>query len=88
MLVIYYNIVIRHNNSYTKSVDITPTSKFGKNIKIIRKRKKISQGDIYCAVGLNRTQMINIETDKGNPTLATIEKIALALGALSNELLK
>jgi len=32
--------------------------------------------------------MSNIESGKGNPTLATIEKIAQALGVASDELLK
>ena len=61
--------------------------KLGKNIKRIRERKKMSQGDICRALGFDRAQMSNIEAGKGNPTLATIEKIAQALGVTSNELL-
>ena len=55
---------------------------------LIRERKRISQGDICRALGLDRAQMSNIEGGKGNPTLATIEKIAQALGGASEELLK
>ena len=66
----------------------TPTSKLGKNIKRIREQKEMSQGDICRAVGLDRAQMSNIEAGKGNPTLATIERIAQALGVTSDELLK
>ena len=66
----------------------TPTSRLGKNIKLIREHKKMSQGDICRAVGLDRAQMSNIEAGKGNPTLATIEKIARALRVTSDELLK
>ena len=66
----------------------TPISKLGKNIKRIREEKNMTQGDICRAVGLDRAQMSNIEAGKGNPTLATIEKIAQALRVLSNELLK
>lgn len=62
--------------------------KLGKNIKRIREQKKMSQGDICRALGLDRAQMSNIEAGKGNPTLATIEKIAQALEVTSNELLK
>jgi len=62
--------------------------KLGKNIKRIRERKKMSQGDICRALGFDRAQMSNIEAGKGNPTLATIEKIAQALGVTSDELLK
>ena len=66
----------------------TPISKLGKNIKRIREQKNMTQGDICRAVGLDRAQMSNIEAGKGNPTLATIEKIAQALGVTSDELLK
>ena len=62
--------------------------KLGKNIKSIREQKKMSQGDICRALGFDRAQMSNIESGKGNPTLATIEKIAQALGIASDELLK
>ncbi len=47
----------------------------------------MSQGDIRRAVELDRAQM-SIKAGKGNPTLATIEKIAQALGITSDELLK
>ena len=48
----------------------------------------MSQGDICRALSFDRAQMSNIESGKGNPTLATIEKIAQALGVASDELLK
>ncbi|MEI6588268.1 MAG: helix-turn-helix transcriptional regulator [Candidatus Moraniibacteriota bacterium] len=66
----------------------TSSIKLGKNIKRIRERKKMSQGDICRALGFDRAQMSNIEAGKGNPTLSTIEKIAQALGVSSGELLK
>lgn len=66
----------------------TSSIKLGKNIKHIRERKKMSQEDICRALGFDRAQMSNIESRKGNPTLATIEKIAQALGVASDELLK
>ena len=66
----------------------TPTSKLGKNIKRIREQKNMTQGDICRAVGLDRAQMSNIEAGKGNPTLATIEKIAQALDVAIEDLIK
>lgn len=66
----------------------TPTKRLGKNIKRIRERKNMSQGDICRATGLDRAQVSNIESGNGNPTLATIERLAGALGVASNELLK
>ncbi len=66
----------------------TPTYKLGKNIKRIREQNKMSQDDICRAVGFDRAQMSNLEAGKSNPTLATIEKIAQALGVTSDKLLK
>lgn len=66
----------------------TSAFKLGKNIKHLREQKEMSQGDICRAVGFDRAQMSNIEGGKGNPTLATIERIAHALGVTSDELLK
>ena len=66
----------------------TSSIKLGKNIKRIREKKQMSQGDICRALGFDRAQMSNIEAGKGNPTLSTIEKIAQALGITSDELLK
>lgn len=66
----------------------TPTFRLGKNIKRMREQKNMTQGDICRAVGFDRAQMSNIEAGKGNPTLATIEKIAQALSVTSGELLK
>ncbi len=48
----------------------------------------MSQGDICRALGFDRAQMSNIEAGKGNPTLATIEKIANALEVSADELIK
>ncbi len=66
----------------------TPSINLGKNIRRIREQKNMSQGDICREVGFDRAQMSNIEAGKGNPTLATIEKIARALSVTSDELLK
>lgn len=48
----------------------------------------MTQGDICRKTGFDRSYFSNIEAGKGNPTLATIEKIAQALGVSSDELLK
>lgn len=48
----------------------------------------MSQGDVCRALSLDRAYVSNVEAGKSNPTLATIEKIAKALGVSSSELLK
>jgi transcriptional regulator with XRE-family HTH domain len=62
--------------------------KLGQNIKKIRMRKKMSQGDIARFLGLDRGYISNIENGKKNPTLATLHKIANALGVGVDNLLK
>jgi len=57
-------------------------------MKKIRAQKGMSQGDICRALGVDRAYISTIESGKQNPTLATVEKIALALGVSVDELLK
>ena len=64
------------------------STKLGKNLKKIRIAKKMSQGDISRALEVHRAYISGIENGKRNPTLATIEKLANALGVSVNELLK
>ena len=62
--------------------------KLGRNLKRIRTEKGMSQGDIVRSLGMDRAFVSNIENGKTNPTLATISKLAKALGVSSDELLK
>ena len=53
----------------------------------IRLEKDMTQGDICRKLGLDRAYISNLESGKKNPTLATIEKIANALGIKASDLL-
>lgn len=64
------------------------SAKLGKNLKRIRTAKGISQGEIGRILGVDKGFISNIENGKTNPTLATITKLAKALGVSSDELLK
>jgi len=64
------------------------SAKLGDNIKRIRTKKKMSQGDIARALEVDRGYISNIENGKKNPTIATIAKIAEALKVSADELLK
>jgi len=57
-------------------------------MKRIRAKKNMSQGDIARALEVDRGYISNIENGKKNPTLATIQKLANALGVSADELLK
>ena len=64
------------------------SKKLGENMREIRLKKQMSQGDICRALNLDRAHVSNIENGKQNPTLDTIEKIAKALNVGVDELLK
>lgn len=64
------------------------STKLGQNMKRIRAKKKMSQGDIARALEVDRGYISNIENGKKNPTLATIQKLADALKVSADELLK
>ena len=64
------------------------SEQLGKNMKRIRAKKKMSQGDIARALEVDRGYISNIENGKKNPTLATIKKLADALDVSADELLK
>ena len=62
--------------------------KLGGNLKRIRIEKDISQVDIARELGVSRGFVSNLENGKTNPTLATITRVADALGVSTDELLK
>lgn len=64
------------------------SAKLGKNLKRIRTAKGISQGEIGRTLGVDKGFVSNIENGKTNPTLATIAKLAKAIGVSTDELLK
>lgn len=64
------------------------SQKLGQNIKRIRLRRKMSQGDICRKLNMDRSYMSAIESGKKNITLGILEKLADALGVSVHELLK
>jgi transcriptional regulator with XRE-family HTH domain len=64
------------------------STKLGLNLKRIRTKKNISQGDIAKELGVSRGFISTIENGKTNPTLATIVKLAKAINVSINDLLK
>ena len=62
--------------------------KLGENLRKLRLKKNLSQGDLATNLGVDRAYISNIENGRMNPTLSTLEKIAGALKISSSELLK
>lgn len=68
---------------------MTDASKqLGDNLKRIRTKKGITQGDIARELEVSRGYISNIENGKTNPTLATIARLAKAVKVTIDELLK
>jgi len=64
------------------------SKRLGDNIKKIRTRKGMSQGDICRALDMDRGYMSAIENGKKNITISQLERLARALAVSSDKLLK
>ena len=64
------------------------SKRLGDNIKKIRTRKGMSQGDICRALDMDRGYMSAIENGKKNITISQLERLAQALGISVDKLLK
>jgi len=64
------------------------SKKLGENLRKIRLKKKMSQGDIAKLLDVDRGYISKIENGKKNLTLTTIAKIAKVLKILPDQLLK
>ena len=53
---------------------------FGKKLREVRLKKKLSQGDVARTLGVHRSYISGLERGMRNPSLLTIRKIAKALG--------
>lgn len=60
---------------------------FPKAMKTLRKKKKMTQGDIYRATGLERSYVSRIESGEFIPKIHTFLKICKALDVSANEFL-
>jgi transcriptional regulator with XRE-family HTH domain len=64
------------------------SKRLGDNIKKIRTRKGMSQGDICRALDMDRGYMSAIENGKKNITISQLERLAQALDISVDKLLK
>ena len=64
------------------------SKRLGANIKKIRTRKGMSQGDICRALDMDRGYMSAIENGKKNITIQQLERLAQALDVSVDKLLK
>lgn len=64
------------------------SQKLGENIKKIRTRKGMSQGDICRVLDMDRGYMSAIENGKKNITIQQLQRLAQALGVSADKLIK
>jgi len=64
------------------------TTKFGKKVREIRLKKKLSQSDIARILGVHRSYISGLERGVRNPSLATVQKVAKALKVNAKDLVE
>ena len=64
------------------------SKKLGANMTKVRAKKKLSQGALARLLEVDKGYISNIESGNKNPTLATIQRLADALGVSADELIK
>ena len=64
-----------------------PTQRLGTNVRALRRRQGLTKALLCLMAGISRPLLDDIEKGKANPTLATLEKIAGALGVTVSDLL-
>lgn len=60
---------------------------FGKKLREVRLKKKLSQGDIARILGVHRSYISGLEHGRRNPSLLTVQKVAKALGVNAKTLI-
>jgi transcriptional regulator with XRE-family HTH domain len=60
---------------------------FGKNLKLVRSTKNLTQKNVAQASGIHVNYYARIERGKENPSFEAIEKIVKALGIKSSDVL-
>jgi DNA-binding XRE family transcriptional regulator len=87
-VLVHYITLLQYNASFRTIMLMQSGKKLGENLKKLRLKNKLSQGDLAKKLEVDRAYISNIENGRMNPTLSTLEKIAGALGISSSELLK
>lgn len=83
VVLIFYNVSIADNIKMDKDF----LQKFAKNLKFIRKSKKIKQDDFLAVSSISRSTIAMVETARTDITLSKLKIIADVLGVEPKELL-
>jgi len=70
------------------STDMAPLKEtFGDRVREIRTSKQITQAELARRVGIHQPVLCDLEKGRHSATLATVERIASALGVTPSELI-
>jgi len=71
------------------TVDVNPKSQqeFGRKLREIREKRRLSQDEIAKLIGISITYYAGIERGEENPTFAVLERIFKTLKVKSSEIL-
>lgn len=72
---------------WTNSLMSNEITQFGKKLREIRLKKKMSQGDISRILKVHRSYISGLERGMRNPSLLTVQKVAKALGVNAKDLI-
>jgi transcriptional regulator with XRE-family HTH domain len=67
---------------------MTPGERMARRLKILRRRRGLTQEALAAKAGLSRTYLARLETARQDPTLSTLVKLAKALGVPVTALLE
>lgn len=76
-----------YNKTMTAAPSIKTQQEFGKNIRVIRKRKGLLQEEVAKDSKISVTYYAGIERGEENPTLAVLESLCKTLKIKSSEIL-
>ncbi len=79
--------LIKSMQEWINTIMTNGVTNFGKKLREVRLKKKLSQGDVAKILGVHRTYISGLERGRRNPSLLTVQKVAKALGISPKELL-
>lgn len=71
----------------TFNVDLKTQQEIGKNLKLIREKKHLSQEEVASFTGISVTYYAGIERGEENPSISVIQYLCKALKIKSSEIL-
>ena len=76
-----------HNTRTEEMLDLEEAESIGERIRLLREQAAMTQADLAVAIGSKQSHVCAIETDRRDPSLDVLRRIAKALGVSPDKLL-